>query len=218
VSARRWLLVHPPALGPAVLAPLADELRQRGDVVVLPDLRATVREAAGWPQRWVAAAAGHGPVDGVVGFSGAGVALPPVAVAVGARRVVWVDALMPSRSGETVPDDDIRARVAGMVRHGRIPDWTTWWGPDALVQLVPDARVRAAIEAEGHELPADFFDVAVPVPASWPEEGARYVQLSPAYDDAAAEARRRGWPVVGNSTGAHLDVANRPAVIADLLG
>jgi hypothetical protein len=213
----RWLLVHPPLLGPAVLAPLADELRRRGHDVVVPDLRATVHRAAGWPERWVDAAAAGGSADGVVGFSGAGVTLPAIAAAVGARRVVWVDALLPAKSGVTVADDDIRARVAGMARDGRIPDWTTWWGPDALVELMPHAGVRAAIEAEGHELPGDFYDVAVPVPDRWPEDGARYVQLSAAYDDAAADARRRGWPVAGGPEMAHLDVANHPSRVADLL-
>lgn len=36
----------------------------------------------------------------------------------------------------------------------------TWWGPQAVDDLIPDARLRAAVLAEGHELPADFFDVA----------------------------------------------------------
>ncbi len=45
----------------------------------------------------------------------------------------------------------------------------------------------------------------------------RYVRLSPAYA-AAATARGRGWPVVGDGTGAHLDVANDPRRVADLLG
>jgi hypothetical protein len=213
-----WLLVHPPLLGPAVMAPLAAALRHRGASVAVPDLRATVAEAVGWPERWVAAAAAAGSADGVIGFSGAGLTLPAVAAAVGARRVVWVDAVVPATAGVTVPDDEIRALVAGLVRNGRIPAWTTWWGPDALVDLVPHALRREAIEAEGHELPADFYDVAVPVPDRWPEDGARYVQLSAAYDDAAAEARRRGWPVVGGSSMAHLDVANHPILVADLLG
>lgn len=212
-----WLLVHPPLLGPAVMVPLAEELRGRGDTVALPDLRAAVATAVGWPERWVAAAASGGRADGVVGFSGAGVTLPGVAAAVVARRVVWVDALMPATSGATVADDEIRARVAGMVRDGRIPDWTTWWGPDALVDLVPHQLRRTAIERDGHELPADFYDVAVPVPAVWPEHGARYIQLSAAYDEAAAEARRRGWPVVGGPSMAHLDIANHPILVADLL-
>jgi hypothetical protein len=44
------------------------------------------------------------------------------------------------------------------------------------------------------------------------------VQLSAAYDDAAAEARTRGWPVVGGPDGAHLDIATEPWRVADLLG
>jgi len=214
----RWLLVHPPLLGPAVLGPLAGELRRRGLEGVVPDLRATVSQARGWPERWSAAAAGTGAADVVLGFSGAGVTLPAVAAAVGARRVVWVDAVVPARSGETVPDDDIRARVRALIgADGRIADWTTWWGPGALDELVPNAVLRAAIRAEGHRLPGDFYDVAVPVPGSWPEDGAEYVQLSSAYDGAAAEARDRGWPVRGGSEGAHLDIAIEPARVADLL-
>jgi hypothetical protein len=104
------------------------------------------------------------------------------------------------------------------VHDGRIDDWTTWWGPEAWTGLLPDPGLRAAVEAEGHRLPGDFYEVAVQVPDVWPEDGARYVQLSAAYDDAAAEARVRGWPVVGDGGGAHLDVATAPAGVADLIG
>ena len=212
-----WLLVHPPLLGPAVLGPLAAELRRRGLTVAVPDLRPAVAEAPGWPERWVAAAAG--PAEAVLGFSGAGVTLPAVAAAVDARRVVWVDALVPARSGETPADVDIRARIPALMEpDGRITDWTTWWGPGGLDELVPDAGLRTAIRAEGHRLPGNFYDVAVPVPDTWPEGGARYVQLSPAYDDAAAEARARGWSVVGGPGGAHLDIATDPSRVVDLLG
>lgn len=213
----RWLLLHPPLLGPAVLQPLADELRRRGHDVALPDLRATVRTAAGWPERWRDAAAASGPADAVLGFSGAGVTLPAVSSAVGARRVVWVDALMPARTGATEADEEIRRLVAGLLRGDRIPDWTTWWGPGALDELLPDERLRAAVRAEGHELPADFYDVAVPVPVDWPESGARYVQLSAAYDGAASRARDRGWPVAGDGGGRHLDVATAPEGVAALV-
>ena len=212
-----WLLVHPPLLGPAVLAPLAAELRRRGATVAVPDLRATVSEASGWPQRWAASAAAVGAAEAVLGFSGAGVTLPAVAAAVGARRVVWVDALMPARSGVTAADDVIRELIAARLIDGRIADWTTWWGEEVFDELVADPVLRSAIRAEGHRLPADFYEIAVPVPEQWPEAGARYVQLSSAYDDAAAEARARGWPVTGNADGEHLDVATSPARVADLL-
>ena len=211
-----WLLVHPPLLGPAVLGPLAAELRGRGHAVAVPDLRSAVAEAPGWPDRYVAAAA-TAPADVVLGFSGAGVVLPAVAAAVEARQVVWLDALLPARSGVTVASALHRARLAPLVHGGRIDDWTTWWPPEAWAELLPDAGLRAAVEAEGHRLPADFYEIAIPVPEQWPEVGARYVQLSAAYDDAAAEARTRGWPVSGSGAAAHLDVAVRPAAVAGLL-
>jgi hypothetical protein len=214
----RWLLVHPPLLGPAVLGPLADVLRVRRHEVAVPDLRGTVEVAAGWPERWTAAAAATGGADAVVGFSGAGLTLPAVAAAVGAAEVVWLDALVPVRRGATTADDDIRSRVGELVADGRIADWTTWWGAEVFDSLVPDAALRAAIRAEGHRLPADFYDVAVPVPDGWPEDGARYAQLSPAYEASAAEARARGWPVTGDGDGSHLDVATEPGRVAALLG
>jgi hypothetical protein len=45
----------------------------------------------------------------------------------------------------------------------------------------------------------------------------RSVQLSPAYDDAAAEARARGRPVAGGPDGAHLDVATQPECVVELV-
>jgi hypothetical protein len=204
-------------LGPAVLQPLAAQLRARGETADVHDLRPQVDQAEVWPERYARAAV-SAPADVVLGFSGAGVVLPSVAVAAGATRVIWVDAVIPARSGATVPDDDIRSRIAGLVRDGRIADWTTWWGEDVFDQLVPDPALRAAIRAEGHELPANFYDVAVPVPGHWPEDGARYVQLSPAYEDAADEARARGWTVTGHQHGSHLDIAVAPAGVVALLG
>ena len=214
---REWLLVHPPLLGPAVLGPLAVELRSRGDLVRVPDLRVAVAPAARWYERWTALAAADGAADVVLGFSGAGVVLPSVAAAVGAHRVVWLDALVPARAGVTVPSDQIRSAVAGLVRGDRIAAWPTWWSPEDLAAELPDPRVRETVAAEAPELPADFYDVAVPVPASWPDDDVHYVQLSPAYDGDAAAARDRGWPVGGDGTGHHLDVVTRPAAVADLV-
>jgi hypothetical protein len=113
---------------------------------------------------------------------------------------------------------EIRELTAPLVRDDWIADWTTGWGPDAMADLVPHERVRAAVLAEGHELPADFSDVAVPVPQEWPDDDVRYVHLSASYDAEAAAARVRGWTVVGDGTGAHLDVADDPGRIAHLLG
>ncbi len=164
-----WLLVHPPLLGPAVLAPLAAELRRRGTDVAVPDLRGLVQDpasdapsAAGWPHRW---AAGVGAADVAVGFSGAGIVLPAVAAACGARRVVWLDAVLPPSSGTARWPADVRARIGPLTGDdGRVADWTTWWGPDAMAELLPDPVVRSAVLAEGHRLPADLWAAGVAVP------------------------------------------------------
>jgi hypothetical protein len=210
-----WLLVHPPLLGPAVLGPLAAELRSRGNVVRVPDLRSAVVQAERWWARVAAAVAG--PADDVLGFSGAGVVLPSVAAAVGARRVVWLDAVVPVASGATGTPAALRAQLTRFVRGDRLAAWPEWWPPAVLAEELPDARLREAVLAGAPQLPADFHDHAVPVPDAWPQDDVRYVQLSAAYDAAAAEARARGWTVVGDGSGRHLDVAARPAPVVDLL-
>ncbi|WP_146220487.1 hypothetical protein [Geodermatophilus normandii] len=216
----RWLLVHPPLLGPAVLGPLAARLRESGAAVAVPDLRGLVQDpasalpsAAGWDRRWAGAV---GPADVVVAFSGAGMVLPAVAAACAARRAVWLDAVLPPVSGPARWPAEVRGLVAPLTADdGRVADWTTWWGPDAMAGLLPDERVRAAVLAEGHRLPAGLWaeDVAVPPLTAEP----RYVHLSPAYDADAAVARARGWEVAGDGRGAHLDVATGPARVAALL-
>ena len=215
-----WLLVHPPLLGPAVLGPLAAELRRTGAAVTVPDLRAAVQDpaatgasAAGWDRRWAAAV---GPADVVVGFSGAGIVLPALAAAAGAHRVVWLDAVLPPATGPARWPAAVRELVAPRTDDdGRVADWTTWWGPDAMTGLLPDGRVRAAVLAEGHRLPADLWSTPVAVPPLTAEP--RYVHLSPAYDGDAGEARARGCAVAGDGRGAHLEVATDPARVTGLL-
>lgn len=212
-----WLLVHPPLLGPAVLGPLAGALRARGDVVAVPDLRGVLDPAAGWPDRVAGLAAASAPAEVVLGFSGAGVVLPAVAAAAGARRVVWVDAIVPARSGATTTPPGRLARLAELVRGGRLAPWPTWWAPGELAAELPDEELRAAVCAEAAELPADFHSVAVPVPADWPDGDVGYVQLSPAYAEDAVEARARNWRVTGDGTGRHLDVVTRPEEVLALV-
>jgi hypothetical protein len=103
------------------------------------------------------------------------------------------------------------------VRGDRIAAWPTWWAEAELAAQRPDPRLRATVAAEAPELPADFYAVAVPVPAEWPDGDVRYVQLSPAYDRHAAAARARGWTVTGDGGSRHLDVATDPARVVALV-
>jgi hypothetical protein len=132
--------------------------------------------------------------------------------------VVWLDAIVPASTGETVPSAGIRSAVAEFVRGDRIAAWPSWWPPEVLAAELPDAQLREMVAGEAPELPADFYDIAVPVPAVWPQGDARYVQLSPAYEADAGKARDRGWTVIGEGTGRHLDVVTRAGAVAELLG
>jgi hypothetical protein len=99
------------------------------------------------------------------------------------------------------------------VRDGRIArlDHLVGAGRDGGGPLLPTPRGLGAVPGRGP-------DVAVPVPDRWPDDDVRYVHLSPAYAAEAGAARARGWTVVGDGAGEHLDVTNDPARVADLIG
>jgi hypothetical protein len=213
-----FLLVHAPLLGPGSWRRCAEVLRAAGHDVLVPDLRAHTSAAAGWFAR-VADACGQAARERaevvVVGHSGAGVVLPLIASRCATAAVVFVDAIPPAESGETVPSARIRSFVAALPHDGgRLPPWSTWWGEQALADLLPDVELRAALAADEPRLPTDFYDYAVPVPTGWPPPTVAYVQLSPAYHDDAAEAQRRGW-TVRRVAGAHLDLLARPDLVAE---
>ncbi len=78
---------------------------------------------------------------------------------------------------------------------------------------MPDRQQREAIEAEQPRLSLAFYDEAGRVPAAWPDRRVAYLQLSPAYDDAAREAAERGW-IVEAVSGRHLDLVARAGEVA----
>lgn len=210
------LLVHPPLLGPGCLRPVAGVLEAAGHTVVLPDLRSAVSPPAGWWDRAARACAGA-DASLVVGFSGAGVLLPSVAGRLPAvESVVFLDAVLPAVPGPTYASDGIRSFVGTLpVEDGLLPPWSRWWG-DAITELVPDPARLAELRADEPRLTPDFWAEPVPVP-DWPAGRAGYVRLSAAYDQEAAEAARRGWPV-RTLDGTHLDpFVRRAEVVAAVL-
>jgi hypothetical protein len=214
-----WLLVHSPLLGPASWAPVASELWDAGETVLVPDLRPALTEDGDFSVRQaeLAAAVANGPVI-AVGHSGGGPLLPAVATALAGRgvvveRCVFVDAGLPhpGRYRRSTLRDELAAQLDDLVADGWLPPWPSWWPPDALAELMPDAALRTALEADCPRLPMALFDEPLPIDAGLPPSG--YLQLSEAYAAPAEDAAADGWPVVRLAAD-HLAILTRPDEVA----
>ena len=214
-------LVHSPLVGPLSWQAAAEVLRDEGEVVVVPDLTEGV--TAGPPvlpavqqaaAEAVAATSSAAPVV-MVGHSGAGPLLPGIADLTSApvRALLYVDSLLP-QSGVSWFDRapaDLAGHLRGLARDGVLPPWNEWFEAGAVEELLPDRRMRERFVAELPRLPVAYFREPVP-PASW-DGPSGYLLLSEAYDGDAAQARRRGWPVL-ERRGHHLSMLTDPATVA----
>ena len=151
----------------------------------------------------------------LIGHSGAGALLAPAGLA--ADRVhgyLFVDAGLPipGRSQMSTMPSDLADQLRQMAdRDGWLPPWPQWWGDDALAELIPDAGTRQRFAAECPRLPLGLFDEVLPEGRHAP--GA-YLRLSEAYDEPAALARERGWPLIELASH-HLAPLTDPAIVAD---
>lgn len=208
----RILLVHPPLLSPVVWRQVAGRLRTAGHDVTVPALRWT-DDDRWWDEAASSVSERAGDADAVVAHSGAGALVPVLLAGLPvARAVVLVDAVLPPESGCTTPPEALRRFVADLAVDGVLPPWTSWWGPDAMAELVPDPGDRDDLVSTTPRLRASFLDAAVPAPDGWEPPARAYLQLSDAYDSEAGEARQRGW-VVERLDAQHLDLLARPDVV-----
>lgn len=156
----------------------------------------------------------------LVGHSGGGLLLPVIADAVAqpVKGLIFVDSGIPARAGETafVPSaflDQFRLLAVD----GILPPWSSWFGEDAMHELMPDAVLRDALLREMPRLPFAFLEQQIPSPTGWYQTPSAYLLLSEAYKEAAAEARERGWPVEAITGAQHLHIATAPEAVADML-
>jgi hypothetical protein len=214
-------LVHSPLVGPVTWQAAAEVLRDEGEVVVVPDLTASI--GAGAPvlpavqqaaADAVAAASSAGPAV-LVGHSGAGPLLPGIAdrttAPVGA--LLYVDSLLP-RSGVSWFDRapaELADHVRELARNGQLPPWHEWFEPGAIEQLLPERRMRERFVAELPRLPIRYLDEPTSQ-AEW-DGPSGYLLLSEVYEDDAAQARRRGWRVLERRSH-HLSMLTDPGTAA----
>ncbi len=214
-------LVHSPLVGPATWQAVAEVLRDEGEPVVVPDLTRSV--SAGPPvlpavqQAAADAVDASKPVGSVVlvGHSGAGPLLPGIAdrTVARVRALIYVDSLLP-QAGVSWFDrapHDLADHMRGLARDGLLPPWNEWFEAGAVEESLPDPLVRRRFVAELPRLPLVYFDEAMPA-ASW-DGPSGYLLLSEGYEDDAAQARRRGWPVLERRSH-HLSMLTESATAA----
>jgi hypothetical protein len=214
-------LVHSPLVGPLTWQAVAEVLRDGGEVVVVPDLTRSV--AVGSPVLPAVQQAAADAVDTarppgpvvLVGHSGAGPLLPGIAdrTAAPVRALLYVDSLLPQAGAswfDRAPAD-LADHLRGLARDGLLPPWNEWFGADAIEEVLPDPHLRERFVADVPRLPLTYFHEPAP-PASW-DGPSGYILLSEAYENDAAQARRRGWPVLERRSH-HLSMLTDPAAAA----
>ncbi len=219
-----FVLVHSPLVGPGTWAPVAQRLERRGNQAVVPSLLAAADMP---PPQWqlcveivrAATRIVSSPIV-LVGHSGGGLLLPAMAAAVApdVSRFIFVDSDLPATTGETpLAQPRFFEQLRSLAVDGRLPPWSSWWGDEAMIELVPDEVTRAALVRELPSLPLSYFEQTVSSPTGWERVPSGYLLLSDAYREAAAEARDRGWRVEEISGAQHLHTVVDPTAVTDAL-
>ncbi|MEP7021006.1 MAG: hypothetical protein ABI808_10165 [Pseudonocardiales bacterium] len=179
----------------------------------MPDLSAVAHSA---PPYWPAGlesiirTVADGPVV-LVPHSNAGLFVPAVIKALGdqVRGVVFVDAALPG-VGHHSKSDFLR-RLATV--DGLLPPWTSWWDEADVVDLFPNASVRAEVEAEQPRIPLAYYDHLPPAPDGWALPPCGYIWFGAPYDKGAEQTAQCGWPTA-HLPGGHLHMLVDPDAVA----
>jgi hypothetical protein len=111
---------------------------------------------------------------------------------------------------------DFLGTLRDLAKDGMLPVWAQWRGEGVLAALVGDDERRREIERQLPQVPLVFYEAQIDVPTGWCASRDAYVLLSGAYQQDASKATSLGWPVV-ERPGAHLDIVNDEAAIAEIL-
>ena len=194
----KLVLLHSPLTGPATWRQLVPLLEARGHDVCVPDYRSAL---AGSPPyydqitRSIACQAGESSV--LIVHSGAGALVPVLTSILPLRAAIFVDALLPHPDGawfDTI-SPEMRVKLMGLARDGRLPRWIDWWPKGAIAAMLGDSVLYAQFADELTAPPLAYFQEKAPsidMPASL---ACGYLQLSAGYDAEALRAERHGWPL-----------------------
>lgn len=219
-------LIHSPLVGPLTWQTVGRLLEAHGFSTATPSLLGVFdAEPPFYPRLARQAAEAIRVADGegtvvLVGHSGAGALLPPIAAEVGpcVAGAIFVDAGLPHSGVSWFADapDELARQIRGLAREGRLPPWDTWFPPEAIEELLPDAELRAAFHADLPRLPLSYFEEPAPTVTLAPKIRGGYLLLSDGYQAAAEEAERHGWPLI-HLPSDHLAMLTQPESVAAAL-
>ncbi|MFD8275708.1 alpha/beta fold hydrolase [Streptomyces flaveolus] len=214
-----FVLVHSPSVGPSTWQPVAEHLTAAGHRVLVPSL---LHVGASGPPFWPhVVRAVRGPLRQVpagspvtlVAHSNAGLFLPVIRSGLDhpVAGSVFVDAALPARTGPTpVAAPEFLEFLRPMAVNGTLPRWTDWWDEAEVAPMFADPGMRRTVVEEQPTLPLSYYEQRIPVPGGWDDHPCSYLLFGPPYEEAAAEARERGWRVA-HLPGEHLHQIVDPA-------
>lgn len=215
-----YVLIPGPPVRASSWEPTADLLRHAGYLVQVPDVLARRPSPPGWAT-WTSHLLEAAAVDRhsiVVGHSSACALAVEVATRTTVRGVILVDGDIPPLQGAAAPvRPALLAFIGGLAEEGgTLPPWSSWFADDpdrarlvGIDILQRDPIAFARFEQGLPRLHAEWFSDTIAL-RRWDHVPASYIQASPIYDHASAEAERRGWPVA-RLHGTHLDPTLRPS-------
>jgi hypothetical protein len=198
------VLIASPLLGPSIWAPVIARLRANG-------WRARVLEP-------LANANQPEPGSILVAHSNAGAYVPQLAMSCDAVSLIFVDAILPGRSGQTplAPAAAMAQLAALSGADGILPPWSQWWEASDVIALFPDEDTRRLVEADQPRVPFSYFEGTVDAPEGWDERPSAYVAFGETYAAEILEAERRGWPTK-TLEGRHLHMLVDPDIVTNVL-
>jgi hypothetical protein len=132
---------------------------------------------------------------------------------------VFVDAGLPApgQSLLSLLPSELAAGVRAMAdANGWLPPWPQWWSTEELAAILPEPAVREGFIAQCPALPLAMLEEVQPKAPGWDAIPGAYLLLSEGYEDSAADARARGWPVTERLSH-HLAPVTDPDLVADAL-
>jgi Alpha/beta hydrolase family len=221
-----FILVAGPLVRASSLEPTAEHLRAAGYRVQTPDVLAYHHATPSW-NSWTSHLLEHitsANEPFLVGHSSASVLVADMATKLPVKGIIIMDGDVPPSQGEASP---VRPALHEHIKSlagddGMLPIWSRWFASDAQRMsligvdiLASDPAAFAQFESELPRMHVGWFADTIKL-ANWDHVRAGYIQTSPIYDHAVAEAQRRGWCVT-RLQGTHLHPTLQPAETANAI-